>query len=108
MKRILAITFPTSPSPVGVKLSTEQLLALGTIHAGLSMNRLLGTDWEQHAATNVIAGLVTTLHTILPPEQFRAVMVQWEVDAIQLSEYLHLAGSSATTGNQPETKIIEA
>jgi late competence protein required for DNA uptake (superfamily II DNA/RNA helicase) len=98
------ININTPAALTGVSLSHEQLLQLGTIYAGLEMDRLFN---QGGVAVAVQAGIVATLHAILTPKQFRDVMIQWEVDAIKLSELLHLAGASATPGNN-ETQIIEA
>ena len=81
----------TSPLP------SEILLNLGALYATSEMKGLLGELDEIREARGIQAGLVAALHAILPPAQFRAVMIQWEVDAIKLSEFLHLAGANETT-----------
>ena len=86
------------PSPMATSpLPSEILLNLGAIYATNEMKGLLGELDEIREARGIQAGLVTTLHAILPPAQFRAVMIQWEVDAIKLSEFLHIAGVNQTT-----------
>ncbi|HEV2691419.1 MAG TPA: hypothetical protein VG347_00835 [Verrucomicrobiae bacterium] len=81
-------------------LTPDQLQRLGEIYLGLQMAGTFG-GMEQTEATAVMAGIVATLHTILSPEQFRGVMILWEVDAIKLSEYLHLAQiNEAKTGGK--------
>lgn len=86
---------------------SDILLNLGTLYATTEINAMLGESSETVTARGVQAGLVVALHAILPPAQFRAVMIQWEVDAIRLSELLHLAGASATPGDDSEPQIIE-
>jgi hypothetical protein len=85
----------TSPLP------SEILLNLGTIYATSEMKGLLGGPDEIREARGIQAGIVAALREILPPAQFRDVMIQWEVDAIKLSELLDLA-----TTNEAQT--IEA
>jgi hypothetical protein len=71
-------------------LPSETLLALGAIFAEQQVAGMLGDLDEANKAFGVQAGIVATLHKILPPEQFRAVMIQWEVDAIKLTEFFAL------------------
>lgn len=79
---------PTSP------LASEILLELGGIYARQEVAVMLGDMDEARCGLGIQTGLVMALKHILPPDQFRQVMVQWEVDAIKLSEYLALAGGS--------------
>jgi|GEM_PF-3820961 len=85
----LAGALTGGPAPA---VSSEILLSLGALYATSEMKGLLGELDEIREARGIQAGLVAALHAILPPAQFRAVMIQWEVDAIKLSEFLHLAG----------------
>ena len=71
-------------------LPSEILLALGAIFADQQVVLIMGEGDEAKQARGVIAGLVLALHEILPPKQFRDVMLQWEVDAIALSQILEL------------------
>ncbi len=52
--------------------------------------------------------MIVTLHELLPPKQFRDVMIQWEVDAIKLTELLALAGAGSHRGTETTSEIIEA
>lgn len=82
-------------------LSSETLLLLGSLHAAKDVDAMLAADESSAAsARGVQAGLVAALHAILPADQFRAVMIQWEVDAIKLSELLHIAGANNTETNE--------
>ena len=92
---------PMAPSP----LPSEILLNLGALYAAKQMDHLLGEPSEAGVAFGVMAGIVTALHAILPPAQFRAVLIQWEVDPIKLSEFLHLAGGDQA---EPSRPTIEA
>ncbi len=85
-------------------LPSEILLKVGTLYATSGVTIALGTARENMQAHGVQAGIVATLHAILAPAQFRDVMIQWDVDAIKLSELLHLAGA----GHQDEIETIEA
>ena len=81
------------PSPMATSpLPSEILLQLGAIYADREVAAMLGNARVNLQSRGVQAGLVVALHAILPPAQFRAVIIQWEVDAIKLSEFLHLAG----------------
>jgi hypothetical protein len=71
-------------------LPSETLLALGAIFAEQSVAGMLGDLDEANKAFGVQAGIVVTLHKLIPPEQFRAVMIQWEVDAIKLTDFFAL------------------
>ena len=82
----LSVASPGGPAQA---VPSEILLNLGVLYAGKQLDDALGLDAE---ARGIQAGIVTTLHAILPPAQFRAVMIQWEVDAIKLSEFLALSG----------------
>ncbi len=121
-ERIAAADASTSPAPTSppgaghfhlactgqAELDQTTLLALGTLYVEREMDRMLGEPDEARIAQGVQAGIITTLHALLAPAQFRAVLIQWEVDAIRLTELLHIAGSSATTGQHSETEIIQA
>ena len=91
-----AIKFNAPSSLNGASLSTETLLALGAIYADQQVVLMMGEGDEAKQARGVIAGLVIALHEILPPPQFRDVMIQWEVDAIALSQILELTRNSET------------
>jgi hypothetical protein len=80
-------------------LTTEQLLRLGTMFANHQIAGLMGSADEAQTGRGVIAGIVATLHEVLPPARFHSVMIQWEIDDIKLSELLELAKA------QPETSI---
>jgi len=47
---------------------------------------------DAYSALGVRAGIVATLLAVLPEEQFRETMIHWEVDAITLTQLLHVAG----------------
>lgn len=83
-----------------ISVKPEQLGELGTIFAALNLSLVFGVDAPTERG--VMAGIVTTLHTLLPATEFKNVMQAWEVDAIQLTELLEL-GASATPGNQSKT-----
>jgi hypothetical protein len=85
-------------------LPSETLLQLGALYAGADVAAMLGEESEAVTARGVQAGLVATLHAVLPPAQFRSVMIQWEVDAIKLSELLDIAGAN----QQERTEGTEA
>jgi hypothetical protein len=93
-----------SSPPATSPLPAETLLQLGALYAGADVAAMLGEESEDVTARGVQAGIVATLHQILPPNQFRSVMVQWEVDAIKLSELLHVAGAA----EQEQTEGTEA
>lgn len=85
-------------------LPSDVLLRLGTLICEQQVGGLMGTEQEAHTARGVQAGIVATLHAVLPAEQFRQVMIQWDIDAIRLSELLHIAGGN----QQEETENAEA
>ena len=103
------LTAGASPRPAENLSTREVLLRFGALFANAQINGMMGEAAEVYAARGVQAGLVATLHELLPPAQFRSVMIQWEVDAIKLSELLELAGVNAIGEKQPEfTTTIEA
>ena len=90
----------TVPQTCCAPLDNNQLLRLGTIIARHQVPALFGDQAEIETSRAIIAGVVVTLHEILPPDQFRQVMVQWEIDAIKLSQLLDLAGASPSPGGE--------
>jgi len=99
--RFGAASINAAAVPSAASLSNEQLLRLGTIYTELQMSLVFGVD--QPVTRGVMAGIVATLHEILPARQFHAVMIQWDVDAIKLSELLNLAGAD----QQEQTESTE-
>ena len=79
---------PMAPSP----LPSEILLKLGAIVASLQIAAAFGDQAEHQNSPAVIAGIVVALSEIIPPRQFRQVMVQWEMDEIKLAEIFSMAG----------------
>jgi len=73
-------------------LPSEILLKLGAIVASLQIAATFGDHAEAQNSPAVIAGIVVTLSEIIPPHQFRQVMVQWELDEFKLAEIFSLAG----------------
>lgn len=73
-------------------LSPETLLHLWTLYAETHMAGGFGGLSDAHAAQGVRAGIVATLLAVLPEEQFREVIIRWDVDAITLTQLLHVAG----------------
>ncbi len=56
------------------------LLLLGGLVAEAQTTLALGEIHEVHAARGFITGVVVSCRHLLPPAQFKAVMVQWEID----------------------------
>ena len=80
---------PMPPSP----LSSEILLNIGAMFTANQVAMMLGESEEAIRARGVMAGIVATLKEILPPDQFKSVLIQWEVDAIALTELLEIANA---------------
>lgn len=75
------------------------LLALGALVAQHQVAKLFGDAAEIARGQAVTAGIVAALKEVLPARQFGQVMVQWEIDAFQLTELLELAAGPA--GDEP-------
>ena len=80
-------------------LPQETLLNLGAIMATAQIAEMMDGDIQ---ARGVQAGVVAAMLAILTPEQFRALMIGWEIDDIRIGDLFEIAGIS---GN---TTIIEA
>ncbi len=65
------------PAPVEAE---NPLLLLGGLVAEAQTTLALGEIHEVHAARGFITGVVVSCRHLLPPAQFRAVMIQWEID----------------------------
>lgn len=79
-----------------VPVPVEVLDHLWTLYSETHMAGVFGGLNEAYSAQGVQAGIVATLLAVLPEEQFREVMIRWEVDAIRLTQLLHVAGVWAT------------
>ena len=82
----------------GTRLPEGILNELWTLDAETHMAGVFGGLHEAHSAQGVQAGIVVTLLAVLPAEQFREVMIQWDVDAIRLTQLLHVAGGHSGQG----------
>ena len=84
------------------KLPMEEgiLNELWTLYAETHMAGVFGGLNDAYSAQGVQAGIVATLLTALPEAQFREVMIRWEVDAIRLTQLLHIAGVWTEAGSQ--------
>ena len=78
------------------------------IAASLSTAMLFGDKQEADQCKAVMAGVVATLATILPPQEFRALMSEWDINPIDLAELFELAGFDSGAGVPPaSSKDIE-
>ena len=73
-------------------MNDEMKQRIGRIVANLVVTRLFGDEQEQASAKAVMAGMVVTLNEILPPDPFRALMAEWDINPIDLAELFEVAG----------------
>jgi len=86
-------------------MSEQQLIRVGQIVAAQVTGRLFGDETEIARCKAVMAGIVVTLSEILPPDQFRTLMAEWDVNPIDQAELFEVAGFD--TSDTAVQKTIE-
>ncbi len=78
-----------------MNLLNTNLRKLGCAFNAAMVNEMLDGDQPSaFQAMGVQAGIVAGLFMALPSAEFEAVMSEWEVDKIKISECLQIAGIS--------------
>jgi hypothetical protein len=88
-----------------MKSTPTQLVALGGLIANNQVAIALGSKAEAIQARAVIAGILAAAHVLLSAAQFRALIVQCEIDLCQLADMFDLARGKPSEPDPGQTEV---